>query len=707
MFHSKLSLVPNQSALPAAEQTELAYMSGVDANGDAVATSYWSYSDEFPHKWGSVTPGTAGGTIYYWFDPTASWTAAQESIIAAGLALWSAVANIQFAPTSNENAAQIAFHLDPYSGETSTAASAIGPSGVGQPFIGSTQGAETTFDPTPYFWANLSSFTQAGGYGVDTVIHEEGHLLGLGHAGPYNGTVDPATQQLGPYDSRQWSLMSYINPWDPTAEYYGSYPVSGTNWGTSADGYQNEPTTWMPLDILVAQRLYGVATSTPLSGGQTFGFNCNVAGPIEPFFDFTINTSPVVTLWDEGVGNTLDVSGFTAAATIDLQPGTFSSVDGMTNNIGIAYFTAIDTAIGGPGNTTFIANSDSDAIVGGSGQNQVVFTGSNASYTDRPFGGGRMVSGAGAADTLVAIGSLDFVGGADTISTQVGGPISLASSNVLFVGPVAANVTLGGADTLVAASATTTIQAAGAAGNRGDLLFSNGGDLLYYGGATADTIIASNATIQGSSAGLTVYSNEPASSIEYQGGAGYGVVVGGSGRVTAQAGAGGGVMVGGSQGGNVLAATGGASALFGEGPGDLMILGGAAQDYAIIGAGPETVQAAGSTGTAIVFAGSGSDYVQGGAGLNIMAAGSGDGTLVGGSGINLFLFIDGQAGGSDVITNWGSDQDWVEFAGYAPGVDQSVLRTASDIGGNTVLTLPDRTQITFLNTAGLASSQFF
>src|SRR5262249_45386712 len=114
------------------------------------------------------------------------------------------------------------------------------------------------------------SVDQYGNYAWQTLVHEEGHLLGLGHAGPYNGSVDEATQQFSVYDTRLWSIMSYINPWD-FAKYSGSYPVTGTWWGISPDGYYNEPTTPMPLDILAAQRLYGVATTGPLaSGGQVF-----------------------------------------------------------------------------------------------------------------------------------------------------------------------------------------------------------------------------------------------------------------------------------------------------------------------------------------------------------------------------------------------------------------------------------------------------
>ena len=144
--------------------------------------------------------------------------------------------------------------------------------------------------------------------------------------------------------------------------------MTGTNWGISADGYYNVPTTMMILDILAAQQLYGVATTGPLaSGGQVFGFNSNIAGSIHNFFDFTVNTKPVITIWDGGLNNTLDLSGWSTASTINLNPGTFSSANGATNNIGIAAGTIIETAIGGSGNDTIIASDVASKLYGGGG----------------------------------------------------------------------------------------------------------------------------------------------------------------------------------------------------------------------------------------------------------------------------------------------------------------------------------------------------
>jgi serralysin len=123
----------------------------------------------------------------------------------------------------------------------------------------------------------------------------------------------------------------------------------------------------MILDVAAMQRIYGLPTNTPLSGGQVFGFHSNIQGDIAQFFDFTINTHPVVTLFDLGPNNTLDVSGYGAGNLVDLHDGAFSSVGGLNQNIGIAIGTKIDTAIGGVGGDKLIANDDGDVLMGNAG----------------------------------------------------------------------------------------------------------------------------------------------------------------------------------------------------------------------------------------------------------------------------------------------------------------------------------------------------
>jgi hypothetical protein len=296
--------------------------------------------------------------------------------------LWSAEANISFSLAASAASANFIFyrgHDGSAFEDSNSTTTTVGTGSTGS-FLST--GTRISIDTSVAGFGPIGgSFSTYGGYPYQTLVHEEGHLIGLGHDGPYNGNVNSATQQFSAYDSRLWSLMSYINPWDTSAKYYNSYPVTGTNWGTSPDGYAYEPTTPMILDILAAQQLYGAATSGPLAGGgQTFGFNSNIGGLISNYFNFTVNTHPVITIWDGGSNNTLDLAGWSTPATINLNPGTFSSANGEVNNIGIAEGTIIQTAIGGDGNDTFIVNSYNDTIDGRGGTNTVVFSGPSAQY---------------------------------------------------------------------------------------------------------------------------------------------------------------------------------------------------------------------------------------------------------------------------------------------------------------------------------------
>ncbi len=425
--------------LPAAETGELAFLDGINADGSLAATSYWTDNATTAHKWGSNTAGTASGTITYSFS---GYDAAQQATLTECLSLWSSVCNVTFQFVQTGGALTLALGSN---GEADTVDSYAQHGGPGR--IATTTASTLSIDPTQYGFELDGSFTTVDGYGIGTAIHEIGHVIGLGHAGDYNSSVTPSTDQFSAYDTRLWSNMSYIQPNDTTAKDYASYPVTGTNWG----GAQS-PTTMMPLDILAAQELYGVSTSTNLSGGQVFGFHTNIAAAIRNFYDFTVNTAPVITIWDGGTGNTLDLSGFTAAAVVDLLPGTFSSADGLVNDIGIAYNTRIDGAIGGTGNDVFYVNADADSIIGGGGTDTVVFSGDRAAYTLARSSDIVTVSSAGVTDTLTDISALHF---ADT-TLQTG-------TIACFVRGTRIGVPGGEADVAALAIGDAVLTAAGAA----------------------------------------------------------------------------------------------------------------------------------------------------------------------------------------------------------------------------------------------------
>jgi hypothetical protein len=82
----------------------------------------------------------------------------------------------------------------------------------------------------------------------------------------------------------------------------------------------------------------------------------------------------------------------------------------MTNNIGIAYNTLIDAAVGGSGNDSFTVNGDADTINGGGGTNTAVFSGNRASYGLSKSGSSILVTNTATSvtDTLTNIQTLQF-----------------------------------------------------------------------------------------------------------------------------------------------------------------------------------------------------------------------------------------------------------------------------------------------------------
>jgi serralysin len=367
-------------------EDEVTFLIGVDRFNKVAATAAATWNELSPPgykatsdatKWGSSTPGT-GATVSYFFNAASGWTGEEKAAWRGGMELWSAVANITFTEAASDSAANFRISRGA-DGDAKATLERDGSRPIGSDTIltpaatGSVVSIDTAVD---VFGPIGQTLAAKGGHPLSTVVHEIGHIIGIGHGGPYNAEVDRQVQQFSEHDTMLWTLMSYIRPETTGTKFFNSYPVKGTSWGQTEQGeflYDNEPLTPMIVDILAVQRLYGVATSGPLAGGgHTFGFNSDIEGYIGRFYDFTVNKQPVITLWTNGTNNTFDVSGFSADATISLVPGTFSSVGGLKNNVAIAFDTVIEKAIGGDGKDTIVASDVASTLIGGRGSDNLV-----------------------------------------------------------------------------------------------------------------------------------------------------------------------------------------------------------------------------------------------------------------------------------------------------------------------------------------------
>lgn len=185
--------------------------------------------------------------------------------------------------------------------------------------------------------------------GFRTLMHEIGHALGMSHPGAYNAAegVDLTYAANAEYyqDSLEYTIMSY-------------FPSSST--GAVRSGFAATPLTH---DIAAMQSLYGINPDTR-SGDTVYGFNATAD---RPAFNFAMNQSPVVGIWDAGGIDILDFSGWNSNARIDLNPGASSDGGGQTRNVQIAFGTIIEQATGGGGDDSLTGNNADNVLRGGGG----------------------------------------------------------------------------------------------------------------------------------------------------------------------------------------------------------------------------------------------------------------------------------------------------------------------------------------------------
>lgn len=543
---------------------------------------------------------------------------------------------------------------------------------------------DTWYNVGHYTTPVLGNFERAAG-----LMHEIGHAIGLKHG---HVTQDAHGQTFPKlpldHDSQEYSIMTYN-------AYPGHLP---NNAGTT-----EYPWTYMQNDIAAIQHMYG-ANYTANAGDNVYTFNPTTGEmKIDGFgFGASYHSKVLLTIWDGDGNDTYDFSNYTTNATVDLNPGewtTFNSAqladlgnDGIhfaRGNIANALLynndirSMIENAITGSGNDTLtgnwlanvltsnggndvlFGNAGDDTLNGGDGLDQLF--GQAGNDTAKGGAGNDLLNGGGGADNLQGEGGNDEIFGGSGNDTILGG---------------------GGADMIFGQGGNDTLR--GENGN--DVIDGGSGVDMIFGGANNDILRGNNGndTIFGD-AGIDSLFGQ-ANDDELHGGAGNDLLTGGG-----QA-----DILYGDQNDDRLFGGSGNDSLFGGDQNDFLsgnigedvLDGGGGNDIVLGDDGNDTLR--GNTGADQLDGGGGNDDLFGQAGADILRGNNGNDLLLGG-GDNDTLY--GQAGNDRLNGNAGNDT-----LGGGGGTDQFLFD--ANWGDDTIIDFANGLEKANVSNAGVSAANF-
>jgi Ca2+-binding RTX toxin-like protein len=422
---------------------------------------------------------------------------------------------------------------------------------------------------------------------------------------------------------------------------------------------------------------------------------------------------------------------FQAYLVAALKGGTLNIVQGDSTAGGVTYTGAvsgqvneavlIDSTGGGlsttvPGGYQFLfdAVNGASTITGSAAGSDVLVEGTNAAATFRDQGGN---------NSLVFVDGNNLYVGDTTASAGTDHIVAGSGFDTIDAGYGATTVDSGTGH----ASITLNDTAGGAIGSFTDFAYLDDGASTVYANGLRDAVVAT-------APGQTV--DGGVGTGQYDGivlldanGAGDDVVNGGAATVALFDDAGGTSVFGGSGllyfigGANVSASIvggGGTTDIYGA-SGDSVTFASADTDGTAVfvaGFGNETLNGALAQGGTVLYGGYSdeasvaaaiNDVLTGGAGNDTLISGAGFETLTGGAGNNAFIIdanTDG-AGAHITITDFGASAgNLVGFENYSASQIENALNGATTVMGaggtiNTVLTLSDNTQVTFIGVSSL------
>ena len=433
-------------------------------------------------RWNASGPVGTPVTITFRFPTTqptgfgysnfTPFTAVEIAATRKALAYISSLTKITFVETTTDGA-QLQFangDLTPYGAGVGGRAtySYNTSSGITQALVALSNTGQASLSGSDFVPGSITA-NDIGGQGWQILLHEIGHALGLKHPFETNFAGDPNSLMPSSQDHIVNTLMSYtvFRPSNVAI-------VTGNENGYSYSAASLKPQTYGLFDIAALQYLYG-AQETP--GNKVYAF-----GPTSPIFE---------TIYDRGPNSTIDLSAFSQACTIDMNPGAINALPikqaqpfeislqdayNGTAALVIAYGSLIGRCIGGSGNDRITGNAGANLLDGGAG--------------------GDALSGLAGNDTYVVDTAADQVaeakgGGTDTVGTLV--------SYALAAGQEIETLRLGAATGSRALNLTGNEFAQALIGNRGnnildggagaDVMTGAGGNDIYVVDNAADRVV--------------------------------------------------------------------------------------------------------------------------------------------------------------------------------------------------------------------------